>query len=298
MMIAESRARRLSAAKQVVLVALCALPLALPAAGKAPAPPAAAKGPALPAAAKGEYRLRPGDVVKITVFDHADLSTTARISDTGKIEFPLVGEIAIARLTTQQASRYIAVALQSGGYLRQPRVTVNIESIRSHLVSILGEVNKPGKYPIRNPEGDDVRTVSDLLALAGGPKESAADYLTVIQHTAAGKPVYQRVDLIALLRRGDATQDLSIKDGDIVYVPRMDMFYIYGEVQKPGGYRLERGMTLMQALAVGGGLTPRGTQRGIEVRRRDAKGKLETIEPSLEARLRPDDVVYVKESWF
>jgi polysaccharide biosynthesis/export protein len=279
-MAVEARARRTLAVAPFLFAALCVLPLTLP------------------AAQKSEYHLRPGDVVKITVFGHADMDTTARISDTGKIEFPLIGQIAIARLTTEQAGRYIAVALSSGGYLRQPRVNVNIESIRSPLVSILGEVQKPGKYPIRNPDGDDVKTVSDLLALAGGPKENAADYLTVIQHTAAGKPIYQRVDLIALLRRGDTTQDLSIKNGDVVYVPRMDMFYIYGEVQKPGGYRLERGMTLMQALAVGGGLTARGTQRGIEVRRRDAKGEMDAIEPALDARLRPGDVVYVKESWF
>jgi polysaccharide export outer membrane protein len=275
-----SAVRRVAMAKRIFLAALCALPLALS------------------AAQTSEYRLSPGDVVKITVYGHADLTANARIGETGKIGFPLIGEIAIANLTTQKASQYIALALSSGGFVRQPRVTVNIESVHSPLVSILGEVHKPGKYPTRQLAGDDVKTISDLLALAGGPKENAADYLTVIQHSAGAKPVHQRVDLIALLHRGDVTQDLPIKDGDIVFVPRMDTFYIYGEVRKPGGYRLERGMTLMQALAVGGGLTPRGTQRGIEIRRRNGKGDLEAIKPPLEATLRPDDVVYVKESWF
>ena len=269
--------------KRIIFAALCALSLMLSVAGA------------------DEYRLGPGDTVKITVYGHPDLATTARINETGKIGFPLIGEIALSKFTTQQAGRRIAQALSTGGFVQRPQVTVSIERAYSPLVSILGEVNKPGKYPLRNPEtpeSENVRSVSDLLALAGGPKDSAADYLTLIQHKGGGETVHHRVDLTALLRRGDLSQNLPIKEGDIVFVPRTEMFYIYGEVQKPGAYRLERGMTLMQALAVGGGLTPRGTQRGIEIRRRNGKDELEAIKPPLETALRSDDVVYVKESWF
>jgi polysaccharide export outer membrane protein len=84
----------------------------------------------------------------------------------------------------------------------------------------------------------------------------------------------------------------------VVYVDRMPMFYIYGEVQRPGALRLERGMTLMQALAAGGGLTQRGTQKGIRVHRRGADGKVEILQPAMNEVLRTDDVIYVRESLF
>ena len=134
-------------------------------------------------------------------------------------------------------------------------------------------------------------------ARSKGPSATAADYLTVTQREGA-KTVQRRVDLIALLRRGDMSQNLSVAEGDIIFVPRMDIFYIYGEVHKPGAYRLERGMTLMQALALGGGVTPRGTQRGIEIRRRNGDGKLDVMKSGLDTALLADDVVFVKESMF
>jgi len=253
---------------------------------------------ALPAVAATEYKLGVGDVVKITVYDHPDLTTTARINEVGKVAFPLIGEITIADMTTQQASLRLQMALSSGKFVQRPQVNIHVERFHSPLVSIMGEVNKPGKYPLRNPEAEDVKTVSDLLALAGGPNATAADFLTVTQRTEKGETTQKRVDLRALLGRGDMTQNLPIKEGDIVFVPRMEVFYIYGEVHKPGSYRLERGMTLMQALALGGGVTARGTQRGIEVRRRNGDGKIATVKSDLDAALQADDVIYVKESWF
>lgn len=253
---------------------------------------------ASPGIAAQERTLVVGDVIKVTVYDHPDLTTVARINESGKIGLPLIGEIAVASLSTQQASIRVAQALSTGKYVQRPQVTIYVERFHSPLVSIMGEVAKPGKYPTRNPETEDVRTVADLLALAGGPTPTAADYLTVIQKSANGKTVHKRVDITALLARGDMSQNVSITEGDIVFVPRMDVFYIYGEVHKPGAYRLERGTTLMQALALGGGVTPRGTQRGIEVRRRNGDGKVEAQKSSLDTALQADDVVYVKESLF
>lgn len=249
-------------------------------------------------AAAEEYVLAAGDVVKITVYDNPDLTTVARINDAGRISFPLLGEVSIANLNPVDAGTRIANQLKRGGFIRNPQVNVFVESYHSPMVSILGEVQKPGKYQARDPETEDVKTVSDLLVLAGGLKETAAHYLTVIKKQKGGKSVYQQVDLTALLHRGDMSQNLPVSEGDVVFVPRMDMFYIYGEVQKPGAYRLERDMTVMQALAVGGGLTPRGTQRGIVIKRRGQDGKVHSYRSKLPDKLQPDDVVYVKESWF
>ncbi len=243
------------------------------------------------------YLLDVGDVVKITVYDNPDLTTVARINEAGKISFPLLGEVSIVQLSALDAGARISSQLRKGGFIKYPQVNVFVERFHSAMVSILGEVQKPGKYPARDPETEDVKSVADLLVLAGGLKETAADYLTVIGKQ-KGVKSSQRVDLTALLRRGDMSQNLPIGEGDVVFVPRMDMFYIYGEVQKPGSYRLERDMTVMQALAVGGGLTPRGTQRGIVIKRRDDDGKIRSHRSKLPDKLRPDDVIYVKESWF
>ena len=88
------------------------------------------------------------------------------------------------------------------------------------------------------------------------------------------------------------------ENGDTVYVQRAPVFYIYGEVQRAGAYPLAPVMTVMQAIAVGGGITPRGTQRGVKVERKASDGKVQTIEAALTDRLEPDDVVYVRESLF
>ena len=89
-----------------------------------------------------------------------------------------------------------------------------------------------------------------------------------------------------------------VAGGDVIYVHRGPVFYIYGEVQRPGVIRLERGMTVMQALATGGGLTQRGTEKGMRVHRRGPDGKVQVIQPSMDDQVRDGDVVYVRESLF
>lgn len=120
----------------------------------------------------------------------------------------------------------------------------------------------------------------------------------VLTGTRNGKPFRQEIDLPAIFLNGRTELDVPIAGGDTIYVHRAPVFYIYGEVQRPGAYRLERDMTLMQALAQGGGLTIRGTQRGIQVNRRDDKGKVQQIAPEMSAPIRADDVIFVKESIF
>lgn len=245
-------------------------------------------------AASKDYVLGPGDVVRITIYEHQDLNALARISQAGSINFPLVGEVFIAGMRERDAEAKLTSLLRDGGFVKSPQVTLIVEQYRSQQVSVLGEVNKPGMYTI-----DRGSKISDLLAMAGGVNPvSGGDYAVLIKKDGNdGKGGYP-VDLLALLRNGDMTQNLEVGDGDIVFVPRMEMFYIYGEVQRPGSYRLQRDMTVVQALSMGGGLTPRGTQRGIQIKRRDASGAVTTINADLFQTLMPDDVVYVKESLF
>ncbi|MEQ6341601.1 MAG: polysaccharide export protein EpsE [Gammaproteobacteria bacterium] len=245
-----------------------------------------------PALAK-DYVLGAGDVVRITVYEHTDLSTLTRISQTGGISFPLIGEVFIAGMKEREAEAKIGALLQQGGFVKSPQVNLIVEQYRSQQVSVLGEVNKPGMYTI-----DRGSKVVDLLAMAGGVNASGGDAAVLIKKNGSEGIGGRPIDLLALLQKGDMTQNMEVTDGDIVYVPRMEVFYIYGEVQRPGSYRLQRDMTVMQALSMGGGLTQRGTQRGIQIKRKDAKGALTSISAELFDVLRPDDVVYVKESLF
>jgi polysaccharide export outer membrane protein len=165
--------------------------------------------------------------------------------------------------------------------------------VRGHQASVLGQVNRPGRFPL---EVSNMR-LTDLLAMAGGAATNGADRV-VVTGTRDGQPFRAEVDLPALFAPGGAQQDLLIQNGDTIWVDRQPLVYIYGEVQRPGPMRLERDMTLLQALATGGGLTPRGTERGIRVHRRTADGGTEVITPGMSDKMREGDVVFVRESLF
>lgn len=246
-------------------------------------------GVAMPASAK-EYLLGSGDILHITVYDQPDLTLDTRVNESGAISFPLIGDVHVAGGTATAAQNRIADMLLKGGFVKNPQVNLIVTQYRSKQISVLGQVNRPGKYPLENTS-----TLTDILAQAGGISPTGSDTLVLI-HKQSGKAVYINIDTLALYMDGKANLDMAVTDGDIIYVPRAPIFYIYGEVQRPGSFRLERGMSVMQALSVGGGVTLRGTRRGIEIRRRGTDGKEITIEPSLSDSVHPDDVIYVKES--
>jgi polysaccharide biosynthesis/export protein len=240
-----------------------------------------------------EYRLSAGDVVRISVFQNPDLSLETRVGDAGLISYPLLGSIRIGGTTVGQAEKLISDGLRNGNFVRQPQVSLLVIQVRGNQASVLGQVNRPGRFPI---ETVDLR-LSDLLANAGGVAASGADLVTVVG-TRDGKPFRKEVDLPAMFRDQNRSDDLLIVNGDTVYVDRAPLAYIYGEVQRPGPLRLERGMTVMQALATGGGLTQRGTEKGLRVHRRGPDGKVQIVQPSMDDPLREGDVVYVRESLF
>lgn len=239
-----------------------------------------------------EMVLGGGDVVKISVFGNPDLGVETRVSETGFITMPLVGQVAVAGLSTAKAESKIATMLDRGGFVKKPQVNLLITVLTSQQVSVLGQVNRAGRYPINGR-----RSVLDMLALAGGIGPDGGDVVTVIRHR-DGKIVTDQVDTTQLLRQDEINGIVDVQGGDTVFVERAPRFYIYGEVQRPGSLRLERNMTVLQALSAGGGLTVRGTERGLRVKRRDESGKLQTIDVKGDDLLLPNDVVYVKESLF
>lgn len=245
------------------------------------------------ALAQSREILGEGDSIRITVFQNPDLTTETRISEDGTITFPLIGEIRLAGLTPARAEARIAEQLVKGKFLVRPQVSLNLVQVRSRQVSVLGQVARPGRYPL----DDTSSNLSDILAVAGGISPTGDDKVTVTMKR-DGKIVKVDVDVPAMYRTGDLSKNMRLENGDVIFVQRAPVFYIYGEVQRAGSYRLEQGMTVMQALSVGGGVTPRGTDRGLKIRRRGPDGNLRTIDAHLTDLVQADDVVYVRESWF
>ena len=246
-----------------------------------------------PATAAAEYRLGSGDVVRVNVYQNPDLTLETRVTEAGLVSYPLLGSIRIGGLTVTAAEKLIAEGLRSGNFVKQPQVTLVVLQVRGNQASVLGQVNRPGRYPI---EVADMR-LTDLLAMAGGTAGSGAD-VVVVTGTRNGQPIRLEVDLPTVFAPGGKDKDVLILNGDAVWVDRQPLVYIYGEVQRPGPMRLERGMTLMQSLATGGGLNQRGTEKGIRVHRKAADGKVQVITPTMDDALRDGDVVYVRESLF
>jgi polysaccharide biosynthesis/export protein len=236
-----------------------------------------------------DYRLGAGDLLKIAVFDHDELGIEARISQSGNITFPLIGQVPVAGLSTRDAELLLARRLIEGGFVKQPQVSVLVADYQSQKVSVMGQVAKPGQYPL-----DASKRVLDALALAGGVlNDTAAEDVTLVR--ANGTRVV--IDLQKLFD-GDPAANLVVQDSDTVFVAHAPQFYIYGQVQHPGQYRLTRNTSISQAISIGGGLTPRGTQRGAIVKRVDAKGKEHKISVKDEDVLMPNDVLMIKASLF
>lgn len=244
-------------------------------------------------AGKPEHLLGPGDVIRVTVYQNPDLTSEARLSENGNITFPLLGQVDLGGLSLNAAEQKIARQLREGKFVIKPQVAIQLLEIRSAQISIIGQVGKPGRYPIDTTNSK----VSDMIASAGGIAATGDDVVTLVG-TRNGKPVKIDIDLPAIYESGDSQLDVRVADGDIIYVHKAPNFYIHGEVQRPGTYKLDRGTTLLKALAQAGGITPRGTERGLKVHRRDESGKVTIVEPKMNDVIEPEDIIYVRESLF
>jgi len=240
-----------------------------------------------------DYVLGPGDVIRVSVFQSPELTLETRIPETGVVTYPLLGAVPLGGLSVSAAEKRLADGLLSGKFIKQPQVSILVLQMRGSQATVLGQVVRQGRYPLELSN----TKLSDLIALAGGVAPDGNDIVTVAG-TRGGQPFRKQVDLRTLFRGGNPGDDIIIQHNDVVYVDRMPQIYVYGEVQKPGALRLERGMTVLQALAAAGGLTLRGTQRGIRVHRRGADGAVQELTPGMQESLLPDDVVFVRESLF
>jgi polysaccharide export outer membrane protein len=226
-------------------------------------------------------KLGVGDTIRITVFQQPDLTTETRVNDKGTVNLPLIGEIKVAGLSSAQAGAQISDAFKKGQYLKNPQVNVAMTTARSQQVSVIGLVTRPGRYGLE----DTNYKVTDVIAAAGGFAPDGSAVVTVIRD---GKP--QKVDILKT--------SFALKNGDTVVVERAPVFYIYGEVARGGAYRVEENMSVMQAIAAGGGITPRGSDRRLKLRRAGADGKIVETDVSLQDTVKANDTIFVKEALF
>jgi polysaccharide export outer membrane protein len=255
--------------------------------------PGTPNAPGAPAEKAPLLQLGPGDSVGIQVYGQPDMSVTIYVSDDGTIPVPLAGPVQVAGLSPAQAGGRIEKALRDGKLLVDPHVTLTVVQSRSQRVSVLGQVGTPGRYPIESNT-----SVLDLLAQAGGVTENGSEVVYLLRTDKDGKVVRYPINLKGLTDGNKSMPTQSLKGGDSLFVPRAEQFYIYGEVTTPGKFRVEPGMTVVQAIARAGGITPRGSQRRVEIKRRLADGNYETSKPKLSDLVQPDDVIRVKESIF
>lgn len=237
-------------------------------------------------------KLGPGDLVAVQVFGRPEMSTSAYVADNGNITVPLVGAVKVAGMSPDEASKAVASALKKGQFLINPQVNMTLQQYKSQQVSVLGEVKTPGRYPLESRTG-----LFDLLAQAGGLNQDASPTGYLLRKNKGGATERIAVDLKNLTAENQ-DQLQRLKGGDSLYIPKSAQFYIYGEVRAPNRYRLEPGMIVLQALALGGGITDRGSESRIQIKRKLADGTFKTISAKPADAVQADDVIRVKERIF
>lgn len=248
--------------------------------------------PALPAEAGpgSGYLIGPGDVLKITVYDHQDLASLARVDEQGEVAIPLAGQVKVGGQTASAAARLIAARL-NGDYIVNPQVAVFVEEFHSKQVTVLGEVARPGVYELTGPT-----SLPELLSQAGGLTRGAGRSATIYRSSGEGQTL--SIDLQALLSAGGNTAALQLLDGDTVTIDKVGVVYVTGEVNRPAAYSLEPDMTVIKAVTVAGGFTPLASQGRIRIIRK-VNGSEQVLERvSLHDKLLPEDVMVVPESFF
>lgn len=243
--------------------------------------------------AEGDDVLGPGDGIRVNVFESPELTTDARISARGNISLPLIGIVRLEGMTPAAAAAHIAAKLKQGNFVRNPRVSVSLVQIRSRQASVLGQVARPGRYVL-----DEAHTrLTDVLALAGGIAPTGDEKILLLRARKGGTEKLE-IDIPKMYQTGDMSANVEIENGDTVYVNRAPVFYIYGQVENAGTYRLEPGMNVMQAITVGGGMTRFGTERGLKISRRSPEGALTPLDAKVSDAVKADDIIYVDESFF
>jgi polysaccharide export outer membrane protein len=276
-------------------IALAPLAGGLQGVQSAPVPPPVE--PAAQPAAQPNYQIGPQDELRITVFDADGLTGVYRVDDEGFITFPLLGRIPVGG-TTLAATQDQLRRMLMNGYIRNPQVRVDIQEYKSQSIFVSGEVRSPAE--IRMAGG---MTLLKALAQAGSPLSSASSELTIARQKKPGSNASGSTPDTEVIRvnwrdlQTGRANDIVLQDGDVIFIPKAQTFFIQGYVRNGGSYVLEPGTTVEQAIALAGGLTERGTNRGIRATRL-VNGKTVEISLSLSDKVQAGDVITIKQRLF
>ena len=265
--------------------------LLLAAAPHAQAPPAPA------GEAQANYVVGPEDVLAVTVFNEAQLSGRYRVENDGHFSYPFLGRIKAGGATVAEVAASLRTRL-ADGYLRNPQVTVEVEQFRSQSVFVIGEVRTPGKYLLSGSI-----TLIEALAQAGSIAPSAGNEVLILHpsKTTSASPTLpgsgdadvQRVNLHEI-ESGRLSRNVIIRDGDTIFVPKAERFFVTGFVRTPGSYTLEPNMTVLQAISMAGGVTERGSGRRLKVTR-VVNGERKELEAKPTDSVQPGDTITVRQ---
>lgn len=258
--------------------------------------------PVVSRAQTGGYVIGPKDVLLVTVFSQPDLTGKFEVGADGAITYPFVGRVTVSGLTTRKAEELLVSKL-SPTYLRNPQVTVVVDTFLSQQFFVLGEVNSPGTFYLRGDE-----TLIQAIARAGSTKQDASDDIIVIRRqspTAAMGPIRpEQADekdvhhvSMAKLSSGGTSENIIIQNGDTIVVPRAESVFLLGQVKNPGPYRFSQATTILQLLSMAGGPTDRGAVNRITIVR-VVNGKRQQIKAGLNDTVQPNDTIMVPEKFF
>lgn len=249
-----------------------------------------------------EYVVGPQDRLAITVFDEPTLSKTVTVDSDGSFDFPLIGRISAGGMPLRQIAAELKKRLgPPDGFLVNPQVNIEVETYRSQVVYVNGQVRIPGAVPLKG-----AMTIMDVLAQAGSPTAEAGSYVEVYRKPAGQSspgPVDpskaptppQRVTMEDL--RNGRAQQILLRDGDTLNVPKAQTFIVNGFVRTPNTYVLDGEITVQKALAMAGGVTERGAQSRTKIQR-VVSGRLVEIRAKMSDLVQPNDTLVVPQRFF
>jgi polysaccharide export outer membrane protein len=265
---------------------------------RAQAPVPQAVVAALAGESQANYVVGPEDILAVTVFNEAQLSGRYRVENDGHFSYPFLGRVKAAGVTVAEVAATLKGRL-ADGYLRNPQVTVEVEQFRSQSVFVIGEVRSPGKYMLSGAVSliEALAQAGSVTPQAGGevlilhPKDGARGAHATMPER--GDAEVQRVNLHEI-ETGRLSRNVTIRDGDTLFVPKAERFFVTGFVRTPGSYTLEPNMTVLQAISMAGGVTERGSGRRLRITR-VVDGERKDVDVKPTDLVQPGDTIMVRQ---
>ena len=242
-----------------------------------------------------DYLVGTGDVLRITVYDNEDLNTTVRVSGEGSVVLPLIKRVEVKGLSISEITEKL-VTLYADGYLKNPQVNIFVEEYRGQKVVILGQINRPGLYELQG-----TTTLLELISKAGGMTNDAGESAVIKRKSdtqGLDKQIEIMINMKALIEEGDISKNISIRDGDNIYISKVGLFYVTGAVTRPDGYRYQKNLTVLKAITLAGGFTGRAGKDKIKIQRTigSETTTLDNVNPN--ELVLENDIIVVPESFF